>query len=199
MARGPNIDREKMKEAIVEQAGYIIGEEGLQGLSIRKISGRIGCSVGTIYNIFRNLDEVILSVNGLTLDDLHSQLESVVAGVVEPKIGVQRLAQKYIEFSRDNLHLWNTLFDHRLPAGTPLPGWLQYKIDKPFLLVGKTLAPLFTNNEERERTARILWAGLHGICSLSLSGKLKTVKADTASVLAASFIDTYLAGVYDAR
>ncbi len=195
MARGPNIDREKTKEAIIEEARYIINLEGLQGLSIRKIAGRIGCSIGTIYNVFKNLDDVILTINGLTLDDLYSQLQSAVAGGGPPKADLQKLARSYVTFSRERYHLWNTLFEHRLPEGSSLPNWLQQKIDKPFMLVTTSLVPLFSNRQEAERTAHILWAGLHGICSLSLSGKLKTVKAETAATLTTSYIDIFIEGL----
>jgi len=195
MARGPNIDREKMKEAIIREARSIIVEAGLKGVSIRKIAGRIGCSVGTIYNVFKNLDDVILTINGLTLDDLYSQLETSIEEIYEPKTVLKKLASCYVEFSRENYHLWNTLFEHRLPEGASLPAWLEQKIEKPFVLAAKSLAPLFPTSEEAERAARILWAGLHGICSLSLSGKLKTVKAETATTLTTGYIDTIFNGL----
>ena len=46
-----------------------------------------------------------------------------------------------------------------------------------------------------ERAAKVLWAGLHGICSLSITGKLDTVGADSAQVLAKSFITNYVRGL----
>ena len=48
---------------------------------------------------------------------------------------------------------------------------------------------------ERKRAARVLWAGVHGITSLSTTDKLSIVTTEAAGSLVADLVATYLAGL----
>jgi hypothetical protein len=45
----------------------------------------------------------------------------------------------------------------------------------------------------------VLWSSLHGITSLSTSGKLSIIAEDAGQVLAEDLVRTYLAGLASAR
>lgn len=51
--------REDLRERVLEAAGEIVGEQGLDALSMRAIAERIGYSPGTIYLYFRDKDELL--------------------------------------------------------------------------------------------------------------------------------------------
>ena len=55
----------------------IIDAHGLAGLSAREIARRIGYSPGTIYNMFTNLDDVVLHVEARVLDALDKRLTEI--------------------------------------------------------------------------------------------------------------------------
>jgi hypothetical protein len=59
------------------------------------------------------------------------------------------------------------------------------------------LAPCFAPGSEadRQRAARALWAGVHGITSLSTADKLSVVTTETAGRLIDDLVATYLAGL----
>jgi hypothetical protein len=63
--------------------------------------------------------------------------------------------------------------------------------------VEEAIAPLFPAGREpdRQRAARVLWAGVHGITSLSTADKLSVVTTETASRLVGDLINIYLAGL----
>ena len=63
--------------------------------------------------------------------------------------------------------------------------------------VEEALAPLFPPGREadRQRAARVLWAGVHGITSLSTADKLSVVTTETANRLVDDLVATYLAGL----
>lgn len=196
MGRGQKINHRELRGTILEVATEIIKAKGMSSLSIRKIAKEIGCSVGTIYNVFSNLDEIILTINAATLAKLQSQLLAETRQEEDPFLAVSQLGRSYVSFSRDNYHLWCLLVDHRLSPGNILPAWYQEKVDDLFLLVSQMVAPLVANDQQRAaRAARVLWASLHGICSLALSGKLDAVKAETADILADSLVRNYLQGL----
>jgi hypothetical protein len=48
---------------------------------------------------------------------------------------------------------------------------------------------------ERQRAARVLWAGVHGITSLSTADKLSIVTTEAASRLIDDLVETYIRGV----
>src|SRR5262245_51434064 len=84
-----------------------------------------------------------------------------------------------------------------MPAGTPLPAWYQQKLETLMSRVETALAPEFGpgRDAERERAARVLWAGVHGITSLSTADKLSVVTTETANRLIEDLVATYLCGL----
>ncbi len=196
MARGQKINHQELHSTILRVATEIIKAEGMSSLSTRKIAKEIGCAVGTIYNVFSNLDEIILTINATTIAKLESQLLNEAQREEDPFLAVIGLARAYVAFSRDNYHLWSLLVDHKLSPGNTLPVWFQEKVASLFLLVSRMVAPLVANDQERaDRAARVLWASLHGVCSLAVSGKLDAVKSETADILADSLVRNYLQGL----
>jgi AcrR family transcriptional regulator len=176
-----------------------IGEsEGLRGLTARRVAGKIGCSVGTLYNLFDNLDDLIVQLNGTTLHALYDALAAAPAAK-KPDAALRTLARTYIRFTRDHPNLWNILFEHRLPEGQSLPDWYHGKVKRLLGLVEEALAPLFTPRQEKQRfqAARVLWCGLHGICSLASTGKLGVVTSESVEAMADSLVANYVAGLRD--
>lgn len=196
MARGKKINHQELHGTILTVATEIIKDKGMRSLSARKIAREIGCAVGTIYNVFSNIDEIILTINATTIAKLESRLLDEAKKTDDPFLVVIGLGRAYVAFSRDNYHLWSLLVDHKLSPGNTLPAWFQEKVDGLFFLVSQMVAPLVANDQERaDRAARVLWAGLHGVCSLAVSGKLDAVKSDTADILADSLVRNYLQGL----
>ena len=53
----------------------------------------------------------------------------------------------------------------------------------------------YASEPERKRAARVLWAGVHGITSLSTADKLSIVTTEAAGRLVDDLVSTYLAGL----
>ena len=196
MGRRSTHTPQQLRQLILDAAQEIIQAQGLAGLSAREIARRIEYSPGTIYNMFENLDDVVLNVEARVLEALDKRLSSVLQdGNAADR--VVRLAQAYLGFTHDNPRLWNLLFEHHLPAGTQLPPWYQQKLEGLMGRVEEALAPLFPAGHEadRQRAARVLWAGVHGITSLSTADKLSVVTTESANRLIDDLVGTYLAGL----
>jgi AcrR family transcriptional regulator len=172
----------------------IAEEDGLRGLTTRRIAREIGYTVGTLYNVFENLDDLILHLNGTTLDALYEACSEVQLND-DPEASVRALAQCYIQFIRDHPKRWSILFDHHLPDGVDLPEWHQEKVRRLLGLLERALAPLFAPGQEPKahQSARVLWASLYGICALESVDKLG--KIVTVEALSDSLITTHLAGL----
>ena len=66
-------------ESAIAAGNEIAKTEGLAGLTARRIAKKIGCSVGTLYNVFDSLDTLIIHLNGTTFDALYEELKQIEA------------------------------------------------------------------------------------------------------------------------
>jgi AcrR family transcriptional regulator len=197
MGRRSSHTPQQLRELILDAAQDIIDRKGLAGLSAREIARTIGYSPGTIYNMFTNLDDVVLSVEARVLDALDKRLREVPDDSANPDRRIVEIAHTYLSFTRENPRLWNLLFEHHMPAGTALPDWYQKKLEGLMGHVERALAHHFPPGSEadRQRATRVLWAGVHGITSLSTADKLSVVTTETAGRLIDDLVGTYLRGL----
>lgn len=187
---------EELRELILQAATELIERDGFAGLSAREIARRIGYSPGTLYNVFENLDDLVLTVEARLLDRLANRLgESSSVG--DPAQRVLQLARSYLAFTHENPKLWNLLFEHHMPSGKAVPAWYQTKLDGLMTRIEETLEPVMGNSDPAavKRAARVLWAGVHGITSLSTADKLSNVTSESAGPLVEDLVVTYLAGL----
>lgn len=186
---------DELRELIIGASTELIQQSGLGGLSAREIARRINYSPGTLYNSFENLDDLVLTIEGRLLDDLLGELTSVPRGG-NPRERVYKLAACYLDFAARNPKLWNLLFEHHIPATRVVPDWYRTKLEALMREVEDALQPLsggLTGDEVR-RAARVLWAGMHGIASLSAADKLSIIAAEDANVLMNDLVRNYLVG-----
>ena len=188
---------DELRELILHASTELIEHHGLAGLSAREIARRIDYSPGTLYNVFENLDDLVLTIEGRLLDRLSEGLVAIAASTPDPRQRVHRLAEAYIKFTHANPKLWNLLFEHHLPPGHDVPSWYQHKLEELMSRVEDALAPLMQGSDPQalKRAARVLWAGVHGITSLSTADKLSIVSTEAAGSLVDDLVRTYLAGL----
>ena len=61
---------DELRELIIEATTSIVEQDGLEGISAREIAKRVGYSPGTFYNVFENLDDLLLIIEARLLDGL---------------------------------------------------------------------------------------------------------------------------------
>lgn len=195
MGRRPKHSKAEFREIAIAAARAIIDEEGISSLNVRAIAARMGCSVGTIYNIFEGLEELVAAINAETLDGLHEMLLGTpVTG--NPEADLHVLLGRYIEFVQANESSWNMLFEERLPEAGATPVWYLEKVAELFTMLERMLQPLFGEGETEEltRAVRLLWIGMHGVWSLNASGHLPIISGDSLENIARDMVDVFLAG-----
>ena len=174
----------------------IVEKRGLAELSAREIARGIGYSAGTIYNVFENLDDLLLTIQIELLDDAVLRLQSVTNNG-DARHYVDQLSAAYIDFALENRRVWNLLFQHHLPSDTAVPAPFHDNINRMIEIVTIALAPLMAGAkpEAIDRTARVMWAGVHGISAIAVTDKAPTMTSQTAQEFVKSFTATYLAGL----
>jgi len=196
MARRSDHSREELREMTLTAAENIVVEQGYEGLSARKVATAIGYTVGTLYLVFENLDDLILHINARTLDRLHTRMTESQANPGDAVDYLLQLGEIYIRFANDDPHRWAMVFEHRFSEDRVVPAWYQEKIARMFAMVEEGLEPLATNRPQLEVTqaARALWGGVHGICILALTDNLGIAGVDSVQDLTQSLISNYLKG-----
>ncbi|MEN8215389.1 MAG: WHG domain-containing protein [Pseudomonadota bacterium] len=197
MGRRNEHSRQEIREMALQVAEKIVAEEGLQGLSARKIASAIGYSVGSLYIVFQNLDDLILQVNARSLDQLYIVIEKTEQQCRQPDACLLALGQAYLQFAMEQPLRWRTIFEYQRAKDAQIPSWYRKKIFRLFSLVEKPLLEFMPTLDAHlcAQVTRALWGGVHGICILALTGRLEIVGADSVQHLMDLLITNYLAGL----
>ncbi|MBE7637618.1 TetR family transcriptional regulator [Sneathiella sp. P13V-1] len=196
MARRYDHSREELRQMILDKTQAHIAEFGVQNLSLRKVAKEIGYSVGTIYNFFKDLDDLVMQMNGVTLDRLRDHLKSTkITGTSEAKL--IQLARAYVDFTRSNMNLWNSVFEHHLLPGEEQPDWYQTKIQNLLAIIQEVITPYFDDQEADmlRKSTWLLWSSFHGICTFTNLQKDDKVAKAEAYDLSELLISNYLSGI----
>jgi AcrR family transcriptional regulator len=175
--------REQLKATLAEAAERRIETAGLGSLRARALADEVGCAVGAIYNVVKDLDDLVLLVNSRTLAALERQLGSAgpadgtVSNREEAIDRLVRMALAYLDFAAANTLRWRALFEHRMPKGETIPDWYLKEQQRLFGYVERVLSALQTDASPKQRAlhARSLFSAVHGLVVLGLEEKLQRI------------------------
>lgn len=172
--------RERQREQLIEAAERAIAGKGLAGLKARELAQEIGCSLGAIYNLVADMDELVLRVGSRTLARLDAALSAASPPVASQEQATEALvgvALAYSAFARDNLQLWRVLFEHRMAEGSDVPDWAVAEQMTMFRHILQPLGTLVPERSEEDRNllGRTLFSAVHGVVAIGLEEKLIAV------------------------
>jgi AcrR family transcriptional regulator len=174
MARRSEHSQQEIKEMVLNAAEIIVAEEGFSALKVRKIALEIGYTVGSIYMVFDNMDDLFMHIKARTLDDILEQINK--AQLLE--FDIVELAKVYLDYANNNFNKWSMIFEHRLKRDAEIPEWYQSRVDTLFRHVEDLFSKIDPSRTEHEikQAARSLWGGVHGVCILSMTGGFDVVR-----------------------
>ena len=189
--------RDRLRSDVLDLAMRVVEAEGLDGLQARRIAREAGCSVGSIYNVFGDIDGLIAAVNTRSLARMRAALETAAAAAPgapalpgEPGAGLGAdqagmparllaLAHAYARFALDNVRAWEAIFKHRRPDGTAPPQEHLAEQARLLALIERAIAPLGAEPGAQARSARALFGAVHGIVTLAVDDRLAgTVRSE---------------------
>jgi len=170
MGRRSDHTRAELQELILTAGHALLAETGYAGFSAREVAKRIGYSVGTLYNVFETLDDLMLAINTRTFVEWAAWITERLKAVDGDRIAV--LVDSYFDFAANNRNLWMAIYDHRLPEGVPFPD--RYATDRRTLtmIVEREIARALSadQGDRAPALARSLLATVHGHCVFMLNG-----------------------------
>ncbi len=141
-------------------------------LRARELANQAGCSLGAIYNVFADLDELILEVNANTLRAIDREMIGIEDG--NPLQQLTALANAYLTYADRHRLRWEALFSHRMPAETVVPQWFRDVQNATFSRIEGPLALLRPDLPQAARSllGRSIFAAVHGMVALGLDRRV---------------------------
>jgi AcrR family transcriptional regulator len=173
MARRADHTPEELRELIVNAAQVLILSEGIEKLSARSLSRQIGYAPGTLYNHFKDLDDIVTAVNARTLAGV-AQAFAAAAPADDPRARLHNYADAFIDFIDAHPRLWQALFEFKREEGAPIPDWYRQSIEG----LANAIAPSFkalrpsASDREAAEAGKLVFASIHSVTSLQKSGRL---------------------------
>lgn len=172
MGRRSEHSPQELRELILAATRQVIVEAGFQRLSAREIARAIGYAPGTLYNMFRNLDEILMRVETRVLGELDDAVEQAMLG----KHGIEavrRFASAYVEFAYGNRRLWELIQEHHPADRTSGPDWYLDRLYASLPRLEQVLSGMSSNGDadDVQRTARLVWSAVHGVLTVATTAK----------------------------
>lgn len=170
MGRRSDHTRQELEHLFLVEGHKHMAEVGFARFSAREVAKRIGYSIGTLYNVFGTLDQLLIAINTRTFqlwaEDVRAALE---------RSGPDRircLVEAYFGFARANRHSWTAIYDHHLPPDVVLSDEQnQRRGGLTQIIVDEVVAVLPSRAQaDAPRLARSLIAVVHGHCVYDLNG-----------------------------
>lgn len=173
--------RAELRKKLIDAAEARIAEGGLSSVKARDLAAEAGCALGAIYNIFSDLNDLILEVNGRTFLKLGQAVaHSVVDSREGPRQRLVAMSYAYLDFASENPHSWRALFDIRMSADGPVPQWYLESLGNLFAHIRRPLSELFPDLDaaELDLLTRTLFSSVHGIVLLGVENRISGVPGD---------------------
>ena len=187
--------KEEIRVDLIVKAREILKDKGFDFLTARKLSEYSGYSVGTIYNQFKSMDNLVMWENCLTLDELNECLKKTELTSDAYK-NLNRFIEKFVDFVLENKNLWFTLYNfHFKNIMDDYAVFYLRRIVKIIQVLENNLCKLFIKvpANERKVSTEVLFISLFALSSL-LTTEKEFIRLNKKYVVKVMF-NTYLAGL----
>lgn len=163
--------RAALRDTLIINAERRIAANGLKTLRARDLAQDAGCALGAIYNVFGDLDDLVLAVNARTFKQLGATVAEALADA--PQDATQQLivmSHAYHAFAAQHFNLWRALFDIERARGEAAPEWYLQEMAQLFVYIDAPLSVIFPDHDAETRglLTRGLFSSVHGIVLLGL-------------------------------
>ncbi len=174
---------EQTRARLVAEARDLYLEVGLERLSLREVARRSGVSAPAVYRHFDSKEALLAEVcaEGFRI------FSSYLSRALQAPTARERMtasAEQYLRFALEHPHDYRAIFMAGAgdgPRVLPLPkndsryaGTFQFLVDR----VRECMQDKVLRKADPDETAAIIWAHVHGLASLRLSGNLSRAGND---------------------
>jgi len=199
---------ENTRERILDTALDIIIKEGFNNLSVRKIASRLNVTATTIYNYYKNKDEINLMIRIRGFEKLHDMLTKRSAPFNNIEDRIKAMIHAYVEFGLANPSYYDIMFNLHTPkyldyVGTDMEPLAFLEKQGSMRCLALFVDPISAyipaqgNGKDHYVLFQVVksWADLHGLITLNNSRLFHEVLEDVESFVqerTADMIDSIL-------
>ncbi|MFG1926591.1 TetR/AcrR family transcriptional regulator [Cryptosporangium sp. NPDC048952] len=194
-----------LRRTVLDAASALLVAEGPQALTMRRISGEIGCSTTVLYTMFGGKDGLAEALYREGFARLRRRLTAAVeAAGDDPADRLAATGRAYRENALAERAYYGVMFGHAIPGFTPSPEAVAESKQAFTVLadaVGRLRAPS-ARDADRDLSAAelalvdatdLLWATAHGVVSFELAGHYPDEATAAATYRTAlTAVSTYL-------
>ncbi|TFH23596.1 MAG: TetR/AcrR family transcriptional regulator [Myxococcales bacterium] len=163
------------RDRICEAAAHLFAERGYEAVTLRSVAALVGCSPMTPYRYFPGgKDEIFAAVRAASFGEFADASTGSVEGIDDPFERLVAGGREYVRFALERPDQYRLMFELTQPltdhpevmrqgerAWAPLRDNVARAIDAGLL------------SGDPDTVAHVVWAGVHGLVSLHLAGKLQ--------------------------
>jgi len=162
-----------LHDTLLQEANALLNEQGVEGLSLRKLAERAGVSRTAPYHHFRDKNALLCA--------LATQAFARLDGIIERQLesagdhpDIQDFVIEYLEFATENPEQYELMFGRTIwKSGTPTEE-LKRVAYRSFRRYAEGLGALVQGRlpaaTDPLRVAQASWATIHGLCRLVIDG-----------------------------
>jgi AcrR family transcriptional regulator len=165
-----------LKNALIQAGVEILSEEGVSGLTLRKVAKRAGVSHSAPYAHFRDRQSLIAAISTEGFRQLYDELDTVVsAHADDPKEQLVEAAWAYVQFAMNNTDTFKIMFSGVLEKEKDYPSFVDISgktFERVLDIVRICQNAGILRLGPSELVAVSVWGQVHGIISLALEGQI---------------------------
>jgi AcrR family transcriptional regulator len=179
-------DRAARRRLIVTTARKLAEEQGWDAVTTRRLSDEIEYSQPVLYKHFSSMDDIAAAVAVDGFDELAVALAHARSVTATPEQALRQVAHAYIAFAQQNPALYDAMFTrattlHFATADAP------HQLSAAFGEL-RAVVTAVAHDQDVDTRTEVLWAALHGLITLTRSGRLRPERdADRLDLLVAEF------------
>ena len=159
---------------LVDEAGRLLLEHGIGGLSLRKLATAAGTSTMSVYTRFGGKQQLLAAMHRQGFDRLGAALTDAARADADPLQVLAEIGQAYRRAALASPTLYGLMF------GPPVPGFEPSPEDaaaaratyRPLVDAVRRCVDAQVLTGDPDQVALHLWAVVHGMVSLELAGQL---------------------------
>ncbi|GAA4906874.1 hypothetical protein GCM10025789_27920 [Tessaracoccus lubricantis] len=167
MAR-PRVHDEALAEVLLEEATRIVGLEGPESLSLRRITHSAGTSTSAIYSLYGSRDALLDAVYQRAITSFAQA--TVVRATDRPLVDLFTMGLLYRRWALKHTHMYPVMFGRR-HADSPaeIRERTRPTVEPLLECVGRCIEANLLRGDPHEIVTH-LWATVHGFVALELDG-----------------------------
>ncbi|MFD4503772.1 TetR/AcrR family transcriptional regulator [Streptomyces sp. NPDC058457] len=175
-------ERAEREQLIVTAARELAEAEGWDAVTTRRLAAEIEYSQPVLYSHFKGKDAIMAAVAVQGFAEMATELRTARAAAKGTRESLAAVAEAYTSFGRRRPALYDAMFTHRVD----LPFATQEAPEALWAAFGELLQaiePIATGDDDPGILTETFWAGLHGLVTLTRSGRLPEEAHETRLAL----------------